>query len=50
MRSTNVKDAWTLGPSIVGIEPGVLYFTSHHAITAGRADIYRIRYSIRSHH
>jgi Tol biopolymer transport system component len=38
--------AWNLGPSIVASEPGVLYFTSHHAINAGRADIYRIRYSM----
>jgi hypothetical protein len=39
--------AWTFGPSIVGSEPGVLYFTSHHAVNAGRADIYRVRYRLR---
>jgi TolB protein len=37
-------EAWTFGPSIGGNEPGVLYFTSHHAINVGRADIYKIRY------
>jgi len=39
-------DAWTFGPSIARNEPGVLYFTSHHAVNAGRADIYRIRYAL----
>lgn len=38
--------AWTFGPSIVANEPGVLYFTSHRAINSGRADIYRIPYSV----
>jgi hypothetical protein len=41
-------DAWTFGPSIAANEPGVLYFTSHHAVNAGRADLYRIRYKVRN--
>jgi len=40
------QGAWTFGPSITAREPGVLYFTSRHAINAGRADIYRIRYTL----
>lgn len=40
-------EAWTLGPSIALGDPGGLYFTSHHAVNAGRADIYRIGYSLR---
>lgn len=39
-------DAWTFGPSISAHDPGVLYFTSHHASSRGRADIYRIHYAI----
>jgi TolB protein len=39
--------AWTLGPSISAHEPGVLYFTSEHEESRGRADIYRIEYEMR---
>jgi hypothetical protein len=39
-------DAWTFGPSIAHQEPFVLYFTSHHAENRGRADIYKIKYSL----
>lgn len=38
--------AWTLGPSIALQEPGMLYFTSHRADSAGRMDIYRIHYAV----
>lgn len=38
--------AWTFGPSISPHDPGVLYFTSHHAEHRGRADIYRIGYTL----
>jgi len=39
-------DAGTLGPSIAMSDPAHLYFTSHRAVSRGRADIYRIAYSI----
>jgi Tol biopolymer transport system component len=41
------QGAWTLGPSISPHEPGVLYFTSERADGRGRADIYRIEYTVR---
>ena len=41
-----IKDAWTFGPSISLSEPHVLYFTSRHEQNRGRADIYRIEYSL----
>jgi hypothetical protein len=37
--------AWTFGPSISLSEPRVLYFTSHHKESRGRADIYRVELS-----
>jgi len=39
-------DAWTFGPAIAMGDRGALYFTSHHAVNAGRADIYRIGYKL----
>ena len=39
-------DAWTFGPSVSAHDPGALYFTSHHAEHRGRADIYRIRFTL----
>jgi TolB protein len=44
--NSEMKDAWTFGPSISLSEPRVLYFTSRHEQNRGRADIYRIEYSI----
>ncbi|MFL6576792.1 MAG: TolB family protein [Povalibacter sp.] len=44
--NSEVEGAWTFGPSIAVLEPGVLYFTSRHAENRGRVDIYRIRYSL----
>jgi hypothetical protein len=40
------QGAWTLGPSISAHEPGVLYFTSQHEESRGRADIYRVEYKL----
>jgi TolB protein len=39
-------DAWTFGPSISPHDPGALYFTSRRAEHRGRADIYRIEYTL----
>jgi Tol biopolymer transport system component len=39
--------AWTFGPSVSAHDPGALYFTSQHEHSRGRADIYRIEYSVR---
>lgn len=45
--AVNTPKGWTLGPSVHPGEPGVLYFSSHRpADSAGRMDIYRIRYSL----
>jgi len=45
--AVNAVDSWNFGPAINPAEPGVLYFTSHHADkTQGRSDIYRIRYRV----
>lgn len=38
--------AWTFGPSISPHDPGALYFTSQRAEHRGRADIYRIEYTL----
>ena len=38
--------AWTFGPSISLSDPHALYFTSRREQHRGRADIYRIRYSL----
>jgi TolB protein len=44
--SISLPGGWNLGPSIHPGERGWLYFTSHRPDdTAGRLDIYRIRYS-----
>jgi TolB protein len=37
---------WTLGPAISPHDPGALYFTSQRVEHRGRADIYRIEYSL----
>lgn len=39
-------DAWTFGPSIAAKDPGALYVTSQRAEKRGRADIYRIEYTL----
>ena len=39
-------DAWAFGPSISPHDPGALYFTSQRAERRGRADIYRIEYTL----
>jgi Tol biopolymer transport system component len=45
--NSTVPDAWTFGPAVTPSDAGYLYFTSRHAKGKGRADIYRIRYTLR---
>lgn len=42
----NAAGFWTFGPSVNPLEPGYLYFSSHLAESAGRTDIYKIKYSV----
>jgi TolB protein len=45
--NASAPDAWTFGPSISAHDPGALYFTSQREEQRGRADIYRIEYSLK---
>lgn len=42
-----LPDAWTFGPAVTPSDAGYLYFTSRHAKGKGRADIYRIPYTLK---
>lgn len=44
--NASAADAWTFGPSISPHDPGALYFTSSREEHRGRADIYRIEYTL----
>jgi TolB protein len=39
-------EAWAFGPSISPHDPGALYFTSQRSEHRGRADIYRVEYTL----
>ncbi len=45
----NAEKSWNLGPAVHPGEPGFLYFSSHRReSSAGRLDIYRVRYELES--